>query len=171
MDPVNHELPPVAATKGERLLGALAMVGLGLLAVLVTVTVVSRWLGRSIIPDDILLVQEFMVAVILLPLGVVTAARQHISVEVFTSRASRRTLYKLSILGHAVGMIFAALLLWAGIRGFSSAWSTQDYYNGVLNIPMWIGQFVFVFAVALFALRLAAMIVHDVRAWRRSGDY
>ncbi|SOD99467.1 TRAP transporter small permease [Caenispirillum bisanense] len=163
MDPVSHELPPVEATKGERLLGALSMVGLGLLALIVTVTVVSRWVGRSIIPDDVLLVQELMVAVILLPLGLVTAARQHISVEVFTARVSPRTLAVLSALGHGLGLLFALLLLAAGAKGFLGAWKTQDYYNGVLHIPMWIGQAVFVFAMVLFALRLAIMIVHDLR--------
>lgn len=163
MDPVSHELPPVEATKGERLLGALSMVGLGLLALIVTVTVVSRWVGRSIIPDDVLLVQELMVAVVLLPLGLVTAARQHISVEVFTARASARKLAVLSVLGHGLGLLFALLLLAAGAKGLLGAWRTQDYYNGILHIPMWIGQAVFVFAMVLFALRLAIMIVQDLR--------
>ncbi|MEC7256654.1 MAG: hypothetical protein VXW58_02445, partial [Pseudomonadota bacterium] len=68
--------PPIAPTRAERALAGVAIVGLFAMAALITLNVVSRWIGRAIVPDDIQLVKELMVLVILLPLGVVTAARE-----------------------------------------------------------------------------------------------
>lgn len=155
---------PAEPSWPERVFGVTAMIGIALIAVLVTTNVVSRWLGRSIVPDDILLVQELMVAVILLPLGLVTAARAHIAVSVFADRLPVLLRRCLTLTGHGVGLVFAGVLLWAGSRDLVHAWTRGGYYEGVLHIPMWLGKLVFVCAMAVFTLRLLAMIVIDARS-------
>lgn len=158
-DPV----PPIAPTRAERALAGVAIVGLFAMAALITLNVVSRWIGRAIVPDDIQLVKELMVLVILLPLGVVTAAREHISVDLLTEGASPRARRLLDLLAHLVGLVLAGLITFAAWRNATDAWAKQDYYSGVLNIPMWIGHFAFVFGCGVFLLRLIALVVHDLR--------
>lgn len=167
MDQLNEDLPPARPSRAEHALVAIAVVGLFAMAVLVTTNVISRWIGRALIPDDVMLVQELMVLVILLPIGAVTALRQHISVDLFTERAGPRMMRVLALLGHVAGLGFAGFLMAAAWQGFIQAWQTQDYYSGVLDIPMWIGHSGFLFGIALFFVRLVMMIVIDCRALAR----
>lgn len=173
MDAVNEhtlepELDALRSAWPERALSALAMVALGLLCLIVTLTVVARWLGTTFVPDDVLLVRELMVAIVLLPLGVVTACREHIEVSVFTERVALRGKRMLAVLGHLVGIVFAGGLFWAAMSMLGRAWSTGEYYYGDLYIPVWIGNAVFAFGVGAFLLRLLALLLIDLhRCFRR----
>ena len=146
----------------ERVFTALAMTCTALLCAIVTVTVVSRWLYKPLIPDDVLIVRELMVAVILLPLASVTASRAHIAVTVFTEWLGARGKTALSAFGHLVGFGFVTGLIWAGSRLFSSAWESGEYFDGDLYIPIWIGYAVFLVALIAFALRMGVQLVRDV---------
>lgn len=169
MDPLSREeLPPLTPSWPERALSALATLALAMLGVLVTVVVVSRWVGHPLIPDSVLLVREMMVAVILLPLATITVLREHIAVTVFTVAAKRPLQCALAVLGHLVGLVFATALLWAGARLLNRSYVSGEYYYGILDIPLWIGHAIFVLGAAAFALRLSVMLVLDLRAFIRS---
>jgi len=105
-----------------------------------------------------------MVAAVLLPLTAVTATRAHISVTVFTSRVGEQGRTVLAVLGHLVGLVLVGALIWAGLRLFLGAWSSGEYYDGDIYIPMWIGYSVFLFALVSFAIRLAVMAARDLTA-------
>lgn len=163
MDPLSHsELAPVHPSWPERALAWLGMAAVGLLCVLVAVGVISRLVGRPLIPDNVLLVQEMMVAVILFPLALVTAQREHIAVTVFTRHAGKRMQHALSVLGHLVGLLFAGTLLWASVRLLRRSLATAEYYYGVLDIPVWVGHAVFAVGAGAFVLRLVAMLLTDL---------
>ncbi|MEO9896316.1 MAG: TRAP transporter small permease [Paracoccaceae bacterium] len=167
MDPLTPDEGDNAdGTWPERALLFLAMVGIALLCAIVTITVVSRTIYRPIIPDDVLLVREVMVAAILLPLAVVTAGRTHIAVTIFTNWTSTRTKVWLSLLGHLVGTAFAGLLMFAGWRLLKDAWLAGEYFDGDIYLPSWIGYATFVLAMLLFVLRLLAMLCADIRELR-----
>lgn len=164
MAPLSHDdLPANTPTRPERLLSALAAVGSALLCVIVTTTVVVRALGFVLIPDDVLLVQELMVAVILLPLAAVTVRRQHIAVTVFTKRVPFRGKALLALLAHVIGFVFAGALLWVGITSLVSAVGSGEYYDGELYLPTWIGWAVFTLGSGAFLLRLLLQMVLDGR--------
>lgn len=146
----------------ERALTAFAMGCILLLCAIVTVTVISRWLYKPLIPDDVLIVRELMVAIILFPLASVTAARAHIAVTVFTHRLGKRGHNLLSVFGYLVGTFFAGALIWAGVRLFQSAWTSGEYFDGDIYIPAWIGYAVFVVALAAFACRMVVQPIRDV---------
>lgn len=158
------EIDAIPPSRVEWFLARLAVAGLFAMAAIVTVNVISRWMARTLIPDDVYLVQELMVLVILLPLGVVTATRQHIRVDLFTEWLPSRGKSFLAVLEHLVGLVFVGLLGWAAWIGAQRAWLTQDFYSGVLDIPMWIGHATFLIGIALFCLRLIIMLYHDLRA-------
>lgn len=153
----------------ERWLTALAMVGVGLLSLIVTITVVSRWLYHAMIPDDVLLVREIMIWVILLPLGAVSVKRMHIAVTIFTDRARPAALRILDKVGTFIGSCFVALLLWAGCKLFLDAWESGEYYDGDINIPMWITQAVYVIALAAFLARLLLILFSRVDQGKGHG--
>ncbi len=105
MDPLSRPLPPADTLWLERRFGGLASLGLALLCLVVSVTVISRWLYRGIVPDDVLWVQELMLVVVLAPLGLVTAAREHIEVTIFTEKAGHKAKRRADLPGARGGIV------------------------------------------------------------------
>jgi len=153
------------ATLLEKLCVSLAMLALLILCILVTVSVVSRWLSMSFIPDYVLLVQELMLWVILFPLAVVTAQRSHIAVTFFTERFKDKNIILLNIIAHFIGVVFAGGLLWSAIRLFMSALESKEYYDGDLYLPLWLGYAIFVLGLLLFFGRLFLVLTEDIRSF------
>lgn len=167
MDPLSaQDLPALVPSLLERTLSNLAALGLASLCLIVTTTVVVRALGFALIPDDVLLVQELMLIIILLPLGAVTAQRAQIAVTVFTDRLHLRGKTALALLAHAIGIIFAAALLWVTVSTCMDELASGEYYDGDLHLPTWFGWGVFSFGSAVFLLRLFMLLVRDAR-WLR----
>ncbi len=163
MEPIEQEADTNNnASKPEQFLTALAMAAIGLLCLIVTITVFSRWLYQSIIPDDVLLVRELMVAVIIFPLAVVTAEKKHIVVTVFTNWMKADSKQKLSAFGHLIGIFFVGFLLWAGTRNLADAIGSGEYYDGDLYIPFWIGYAVYVLGLAAFLIREILELLRDL---------
>lgn len=150
-------------TRIEGWLSGLSAVAVAAMCVLITVTVLSRWLYSGIIPDDVLLVRELMVAVILLPLAAVSARRDQIAVSIFTDRLSGRPRMAIALIGDAVGILFIGALLFAGMRLFADSWGSGDYYDGDIYIPMWFGHAVYVAGLGAFLARLIANGAGDLK--------
>ncbi len=162
MDPLSRDLAASEPTWAERRFGDLANLALGLLCLLVTISVVSRWLYRNVIPDEVLWVQELMVVVVLAPLVLVTAAREHIEVTIFTKRAGETAKRRLACLGHLVGLVFVGFLVWAAWRLFTDALASGEYYEGELRLPHWLGYGLFFAGILAFGLRLLALLAGDL---------
>lgn len=161
------ESAPAGRWPVERGLGVVARLALIALGSVVTISVVSRALGDNVIPDDVLVVSELMLVVILAPLPLVTAMREHIVVTIFTERLGAASLRLLNVLGHAAGAIFFSVLTWAFAVMLAGSWETGEYYEGFLRIPHWIGHAFATAALALVAGRLLMLLVTDVT--RRTG--
>lgn len=147
-------------------LGALAVI---LLGVLITANVVMRAGFSSQVPDSVTMVQELMVAAILLPLGAATAARAHVSVAFITDRFPDRFRSWLIVLGSVVGLLALAPLIYAGGRDFLGVWEKGSFYFGDLNLPKWPGRLLFVVGLAACWLRLAELAVRDTRTILAGG--
>lgn len=170
MDPLSpdNESFQDKATLPERVFLALAMFGICALCLTVTVTVLSRTFYKSIIPDDVLIVREFMVATILFPLAAVSANRAHIAVTIFTDWLDGRGKKFLSMFANVIGVAFATCLFFAGFRLFSGAWESGEYYDGDIYIPMWIGYATFLIALIVFLARLVANLFYDLIPSRKT---
>jgi TRAP-type C4-dicarboxylate transport system permease small subunit len=157
---------PVAPTGKipvEHGLGICARIALMALCAVVTVSVVSRALWNNIIPDDVLLVSELMLVVILAPLALVTAMREHIVVSIFTDRLGAGMRRALDILGHLVGLLLFGVLTYAFASMLLNSWSTGEYYEGILGIPHYIGHAFATVAMAVVVMRLLLLLLADLR--------
>lgn len=140
--------------------------GLALVALclIVTLNVATRWLWHAVIPDDILLVSELMLVVILGPVALVTAEREHIAVTVFTERAGQGAKRLFDALAQLAGIAFFGFLLAAFWQLLAKAWATGEYYDGLINIAQWPGLAFATAAVAGVLLRLVVLLVRDLRS-------
>lgn len=146
----------------EGALGVAARLALVALGAVVTVSVLSRALWHNVIPDDVLVVSELMLVVILAPLALVTARREHIAVTLFTERLRGTASRALDVLGHLVGLVFFGVLTVAFAVKLAGSWQTAEYYEGVLRIPHWVGHAVATAALAMVVIRLLVLVFQDL---------
>ncbi|GIX12049.1 MAG: hypothetical protein KatS3mg118_0008 [Paracoccaceae bacterium] len=134
------------------------------MAAIIAINIITRALGRALIPDDVEIVSELMVLVIMLPLAGVTAAGEHIRVELFhrAGRGSGAPAADGPGTGRGAGLRRSPWPLRPG-RGRPGAWASQDYYAGQLDIPMWLGRFLFLAGIAAFLARLGALMLRALR--------
>jgi TRAP-type C4-dicarboxylate transport system permease small subunit len=134
-----------------------------LLMTLICVSVLGRNLFASPVPDDIILAENLMPFIVCLPLAFVTARRGHIEVEIFTSWMPNGALNALSAFANLIGMLIFLAIAWCAWQGVLKDLATQQYYEGILQLPIWMTKLVFVLGVAVFSLRLALNAMIDVR--------
>jgi len=127
---------------------------------------VARSVFGTAIPDSVILVQELMVAAILLPLAATSAARAHVCVSFITDRMGPRTRSWLIVFGSVMGLLALTPLIYAGWREFSSTWSSGSYYFGDLSLPKWPGRLLFLLGMVACWLRLAELAIRDMRTIR-----
>jgi TRAP-type C4-dicarboxylate transport system permease small subunit len=158
--------PPRPLTVAEKVLLALGIVALAVVCVVVTYTVVARAAGWPLIPDDVQIVRQFMVAVIIFPMAAVSAVRMHIVVTIFSHWMSPKTKAWLIAVGDGIGLLLVSILLAGAIRLFLDSFTSGEYYDGDIRIPYWMGHLAYTIAMAALWLRMAALTWVDFAAAR-----
>ena len=153
----------------ERIMLELAVVAALALALMITVNVIGRQVFGWTIPDVVVLVRELMIPTIMLPLAAATANGAHIAVTFVTDRMSPGWRGRMIVLGWIVGLIAVLPLLYASWRDLSAAWSSGEFYDGLLGIPRWPMRLVFLLGLVAMWVRLAMVAAHDMAELRRTG--
>ncbi|TFL18050.1 TRAP transporter small permease [Jannaschia formosa] len=153
----------------ERLLLDLSVAAIAALGLLIAMNVALRATLNTGIPDAIVMVQELMVAAILLPLAAATAARGHIVVEVLSKRLPGRVQDWLVVTGSVVGLLALLPLIYAGWREAAKTIESGSFFFGELLLPKWPGRVAFLIGMGACALRLAVLAVQDVATIRAGG--
>jgi len=153
---------------GLHALGAIAVIALG---ALIAGNVVLRAVFDYSIPDSVVIAKELMIAVVVLPLAAVTAARAHVVVEFLANRLPEKVQAWLIALGWLVGLLVMLVLLYAGWRELSSTWQSGGFFFGDLSLPKWPGRLVFVLGVSVCVVRLVQLLCSDgAAAWRGNNN-
>lgn len=105
----------------------------------VTLDVLLRWLANHPIDGTLELVANYyMVALIFLPLGLLTYTRDHITVELFTRHMGERPLAVLDLLGNVVALIYVGVLIWMGtLEAWDMTLIGETWTAGVGEIVVW----------------------------------
>lgn len=99
--------------KTNRAILAIAFLSVAMMMFQVTADVLSKYLFDQPIPLTLEAVASFyMVALIFLPLGLVTRDRGHVGVDLFTRSLPARGKAALDAFANLLGAAYAALLLW-----------------------------------------------------------
>jgi len=145
-----------------------------LLLAMVLVTFVST-IGRTFfnhsLPDDILISEILMVAVVFLPLGHVQALGAHLEVTVLTDRMSPRSQERLYVAGLVFGLIFIGSMTYFTLRlAIESFLVGELAYGSLLNIPEWLAKAFIPVGLAWWWLRMAAQLLLPGMRPRPEGE-
>jgi|KBSSwiStaDraftv2_1062776.scaffolds.fasta_scaffold973794_1 TRAP-type C4-dicarboxylate transport system permease small subunit len=115
----------------------LAGVALVLLAVIGTADVIgSQFLGRPV-PGTVEIGSSLMVAGIALGLPLAQFARRHVRVEIFIDRLPPRSRAVLDFLAQLCLAVMLAGIAWLGWRMFLTSLATNEFSQGLIEVPMW----------------------------------
>lgn len=153
----------------EGILLALGVLAVMLLGALIAGNVMARSVFGTSIPDSVIIVQELMVAAVLLPLAATTASRAHICVEFISNKFGARARSWLIVMGAVVGMLALMPLIYAGWREFISNWDSGSFYFGDLALPKWPGKLIFLLGFGACWLRLLELAIRDTRTILAGG--
>lgn len=145
----------------ERTATVVAVFAIIAMTLLVTCSVIGRYIFNRPIPGDLVLTEFLMVFVAFLPLASVQASREHVFVTIFTDWMKNDTKVKLEAVGVVIGLIIFGIIAAATFTDFHEAWRVGTYTEGELELPEAPPRFIVFFGLALFAVRL---LVDAIRA-------
>ncbi|MBK1875031.1 TRAP transporter small permease subunit [Marinobacter sp. 1-3A] len=132
------------------------------LAVLISSSVFLRTVFNTGIPDEIVIVGEFMIGALILPLAFVAADRGFITVEIFTQGFGVKVQQVLNVLTSVFGVIAVAPITYAAYLTFFDVVDSGAYFFGLLELPKWPGRSLFFFGYILFFIRLIDLSIFDL---------
>jgi TRAP-type C4-dicarboxylate transport system permease small subunit len=129
--------------------------GLAILAsgAITFISVFGRWAFGWAIPDGEIIVRDLMIVACVLPLSVVAGRHAHIAVDLVVRHFSERARRWVDLFNGYLGVLILAAITWSGWLNFASAWSSNGYYDGRLELPEWPARLVFFVGYLLFAAR------------------
>lgn len=150
----------------ERTLLDMAAVALVLLCVVIFGDALLGAAGGAGIPGGAALARELMVATVALPLAAATAGRAHLVVSLVSDRLGLEGRARLILLGHAMGLLGLLPLIVAALQLLAELGQPGA---APPSLPAWPGLVLLIVGLAMMWLRLALMLVGDLREFRASG--
>ena len=141
--------------EGWALLGGLLLLAI---ALMVSYSSAASWLIGKPLPGDVELVEMFTAISVFMMLPYCQLSGANVTADIFTARASRRTVAALELLASLVALGFSLLLFW---RMYEGLLDYRKYVETttILKIPIWVA---YPWALASLAL-LAVAAVMSVR--------
>jgi TRAP-type C4-dicarboxylate transport system permease small subunit len=122
---------------------------------LVTADVICRYVLNSPIPAVLETNSNFlMVSVVFFPLGYVHRRKEHVFVVLFTEGFPVRVKLALEIVSILLGFCSFALIGWFGLETAVAATRVKEYIPGVVNVPIWISQWIIPIGAFAFCVEL-----------------
>ncbi|PCM43259.1 TRAP transporter small permease [Marinobacter sp. ANT_B65] len=129
---------PRAISSVDRQIVRFSQLLLALMVIVTFVSVVGRTFFSQSVPDDLLISEMLMVAIVFLPMGYVQSVGAHLEVTVVTDHLSRKIQSVLVTLGLILGVIFFGLMTWLSAR---AAWESWEFgviaFGSALDLPEW----------------------------------
>ncbi len=146
----------------NRLITVWALTG-GILLLLVVgvnmVSIIGSIFGKPF-PGDFELTEMGVAVAVFCFLPYCQLVGANVSADIFTSRASKRTIAFFTLLGSLTALGFAILLIWRMYFGMLDQ-REYDYTTTILQIPHWIAFLPILVSLALLALAAILTLMRD----------
>ena len=155
--------------KLERWAIYLSVIMIFVMMILTSLDTFLRDVFNSPLPGVYELHSMMMVGVLYLGLAYAQSKRSHIRMDILSSRMDSSNQSLLQVLGDAVFLFIAALIVWRmGIEAWT-AWTTGDFLYGIVKFPLWPAKLAITLGTALLSLRLITDIVRNPTWFTRPG--
>lgn len=129
---------------------------------LVVADVLGRKLLNAPIQGAIEVTELTLVVIVYLSVAYVQGRRDHIRLELFSSRASESLLRRLDFISLVISLVICLIITWRiGLFAWES-WTTDDHTMGLVEIPIWPSKVAVFFGFTLLSIRLLIDIVGAV---------
>jgi TRAP-type C4-dicarboxylate transport system permease small subunit len=145
--------------EGWALLGGLLLLTI---ALMVSYSSAASWLLGKPLPGDVELVEMLTAISVFMMLPYCQLSGANVTADIFTARASKRTVAVLELLASIVALGFSLLLFW---RMYEGLLDYRKYVETttILKIPIWVA---YPWALASLALLAVAAAATLRKAWR-----
>jgi len=156
---------PASAWVGALGRGASTLAGLSLLVMcfIGAADVISTKLLNYPIPSAFEATETLMVLTIFMALAYTQARRQHIAVDIISSRFPPRTQQGLSLLTQLLTLAFFALIAWEGWRMSVQSWQIGEYASGLIQYPVYPAKIGLAVGATLMVLQALTDVVGESR--------
>ncbi len=154
----------------ETLICTIGALALGVMAFVLGVGIISRYVLNKPIPGVYDIVQLSMVWVVFLSLAYTQRERRHIQVGIITSRLSRTTRALFEIGAYLIGLVFFAVMSWQAWLAAVQSFQIREYWPGLLRTPIYPSKMALCVGVALLTLRFLLDVVDGIQHLRTSKE-
>ena len=154
----------------ETLICTIGALALGIMAFVLGIGIISRYVLNQPIPGVYDIVQLSMVWVVFLSLAYTQRERRHIQVGILTSRLPRTTRISLEIGAYFIGFVFFAVMSWQTWLAAVQSFQIREYWPGLLRTPIYPSKMALFVGVALLSLRFVLDIVDGIQQLRASKE-
>jgi len=150
----------------EKTACTIGAIALTLMAAILGTGIVSRYLFNKPIPGVYDLVQLLLIWVVFLSLSFTQKEERHIRVEIILRRLAPKTKIYFDIAATIVGFVLCLLMSW---QTAMLAWNSvmiQEYWPGLLRVPIYPSKIVLSIGVFLLAIRFLLDTMKSIRALR-----
>ena len=137
----------------ERTSCTIGAIALTLMAAVLGCGIVSRYVFGKPIPGVYDIVQLLLVWVVFLSLAFTQKEKRHIRVEIILNRISHRSRKYFDIASEISGGIFCTLMSWQSAKMAWSSLLDQEYWPGLLRVPIYPSKAALFFGVSILAIR------------------
>lgn len=145
-----------------------------MLAAMVLVTflsVVGRTFFSSAVPDDLLISEMLMVAVVFMPMAYVQSLGGHLEVTVLTDHLPESLQAMLQTIGLILGVIFFGLMAWLSATMAWESWEYQEIaYASALGIPEWPVKAIIPLGLSWWCVRMLLQLILPSTRHRQASD-
>lgn len=113
----------------------------------------------------------YMVALVFLPLGLVTKANAHVVVELFTQGLSKRNLALIDAFAACLSLIYTSLITRQAFRvALEKTEVRESWEAATLDIQVWPARWFLVVGCAIMTLYLVVLIIDNLTLFLKGDD-
>lgn len=164
MKKIVHNRAYLTASRLFDVAATIAAAILFLIAVMITLDVLMRWLIGTSIVGIFEVSQVALIAVTFLVLGYVQHTGQQLTVDILSAKARGSVAVLLALLNSLLSLLIFGALLWAGIAEWLSAYSGGYMRRGLIDIPTIIPLGILILGAVLVVLALILDLLRNLLA-------
>ena len=141
-------------------------IALGLMAVVLGVGIVSRYVFGYLIPGIYDIVQLLLVWVVFLSLSFTQKENRHIRVEIILRYLSERKRLYLDLAAMSFGCLLCVIMSYQAAKLAWSSLTILEYWPGLLRVPIYPSKIALFLGILAFAIRFLLEIINTVQKLR-----